>query len=512
MIYREFVLSKTGEKIPLFNNSTPMHSKYNPQREAENFANQLVTDGIKSAFFVIGGIGGGFHIEALVKKLSSLNIVYFILAFEESQDEIDFLMDSPLIAELLKNDKIIFCNSSDLSELLKEKYMPVFYEKFLFICQNAWENFHKNNNSTLKDIQIKIEQTLDIISSDYSVMCHFGKLWQKNIFKNLQQLKNSTSISDFLKNKNIADLTKKTAAIIAAGPSLDKSIQKLKSNLNEYVIISSDTAYPVLLKNNIHPDFVLTIDAQDISKTHYYTNQEELTDGTCFILELSSTPSIQRRVKNFKNSNVIFTINSHPLEQFALAQYNVPQIFSGAGTVTVSAIDFANQMGFKKIELFGADFCYNSGKPYCKGTYLDTNLVMNSSRFCTTEFLFTRLMFRTEIYPVKFTKNDNKKAEYNCIYTEHNFSGQNLTNPFSSPVMEKYRKSVIDYGLKNNFKIEQNILTKNESSVKINNPEKLNIKDFKIKNFLQNYQKESDNQKSPVNLPYKAYLCYNKLL
>ena len=106
-------------------------------------------------------------------------------------------------------------------------------------------------------------------------------------------------------------------------------------------------------------------------------------------------------------------------------------------------------------------------------------------------------MFRTEIYPVK---------------SEHNFSGQNLTNPFSNPVMEKYRKSVIDYGLKNNFKIEQNILTKNESSVKINNPEKLNIKDFKMKNFLQNYQKESDNQKSPVNLPYKAYLCYNKLL
>ncbi|MBP5450767.1 MAG: hypothetical protein J6Y16_00865, partial [Treponema sp.] len=64
-----------------------------------------------------------------------------------------------------------------------------------------------------------MEETLPSISADYSVQAHFGKQWQGNIIKNLSRVTDCPA--PFIPSG-------KTACVIAAGPSLDRSIEELK--------------------------------------------------------------------------------------------------------------------------------------------------------------------------------------------------------------------------------------------------------------------------------------------
>ena len=86
-----------------------------------------------------------------------------------------------------------------------------------------------------------------------------------------------------------------------------------------------------------------------------------------------------------------------------LFNLQIPALFSGAGTVTISALDYAIKSGFKKILIYGADFSYVGGKAYTKGTYLDTLYNSKSSRANTLEKQFDNLLFRTPL--IELSKN-----------------------------------------------------------------------------------------------------------
>ena len=55
MIYYDVIISKSGLKIPLFSDGKPMHSKYDPEKEAET----LISGINRSDYFLVLGLGGG---------------------------------------------------------------------------------------------------------------------------------------------------------------------------------------------------------------------------------------------------------------------------------------------------------------------------------------------------------------------------------------------------------------------------------------------------------------------
>ena len=62
-----------------------------------------------------------------------------------------------------------------------------------------------------------VQEKIDSLSADFSVQSHFGKIWQRNILVNTRFL--DGTFPDRINPE-------KTAAIVAAGPSLDRSIEK----------------------------------------------------------------------------------------------------------------------------------------------------------------------------------------------------------------------------------------------------------------------------------------------
>ena len=107
--------------------------------------------------------------------------------------------------------------------------------------------------------------------------------------------------------------------------------------------------------------------------------------------------------------------------------FSLPVFFSGAGTVTITALDIAVQAGFTDIMILGADFSYSDGKAYTSGTYLDTLYNKGSSKLAETEQTFSKLMFRTELLEITRNKKTTQilqayKGSLEKYLTEKNIS------------------------------------------------------------------------------------------
>ena len=450
-LYSSLFTTKTGNIIPVFSSGKTMESKYNPVVEADRLLE--ITE--KSDFYIILGIGSGIFIEKLFTKYPNSTL----LCVERTQEDLIFLQNLDSINKLnYKN--IIFSTIENLQEQIIKNYIPAFYGSFKIIEQRAWI---QENQDLYKNIKESIEAALHEISKDFSVQAHFGNIWHKNILNNFNLM------SEFKHKLCNLDLnTKKTAAIIAAGPSLNTTIKELIKNRNNYFIISTDTAYSSLLKNNIIPEAVVSIDGQAISRSHFLHKNNVLTN-TLFIFDLCSNFSAANHIFE-NNGKVLFSISGHPLSNF-ISEKNPDSfinLYSGSGTVTIAAFDFALKAGFSNIHVFGADFSYLNGLSYAKGTYLDSIYSINSNKLNTIENAFNKLFFRTELIPL------NKKK-------------------VSTTVLNSYKESFENYLGSNNLKWEKQ---KDIYYVSNENQNKIVLKELKY-TYLELVQNYINTQSTP---------------
>lgn len=406
--YRETALAKSGAIVPIYKSGKSAHSKYSPEREGEAFAESAGS----FDFAVFIGIAGGYHIEAAARKNPSARII----ALEGSAGDIEFLKQNiPCVRQLSQNKNIVIAEAEKIFALLPELYFPAYYGSIKVLTLRSWAEENKDACEAAAD---RINSALKKISADFSVQSHFGALWQKNIFSNLRLVKKIQS--EVLPRGGIL---KKTAAVIAAGPTLDHKIGILKKEREKYFIIATDTAYKILCRNKIVPDAAVSIDAQYLSAEHFCA---EIFKDTIYVLDLAGNYDIAKKVHG-AGGRVLYYSSGHPLAKAAAAFFNHGLLFleSGSGTVTIAAADFARKCGFRQIEIFGADFAYSSGKPYARGSYLDDLYRKGESRIFGAETSFTRLMYRTPLFP----------ADGSCL------CGGFLTNG----VLQGYRESLISW-------------------------------------------------------------------
>lgn len=457
MIYsKEIAEAKNGSKIPLFKNGKPANSKYNPDAE------QILFESSTQGCIIVAGIAGGFHIEKLLNEKN----ISLIIAVEADSESLEFCKQFSSVKKISESNKAILCDKSDLEKILCTKYFPALYKNLTLVFHRAWKN---ENPQIAQEISSTVKNFLEKVSADYSVQAHLGKIWQRNILLNLKFIskhKNENFFSANIKKGKI----KKTAAIVAAGPTLDFSIEEIKHG--DFFVISTDTAFGTLLQNSIIPDVVINIDAQHISSEHFFCTGEETR--TTFVFDLCSNPESVYFIYNKKNK-IQFCINQHPLSLIATKNMYVKKIESGAGTVTIAAADWAKSCGFQKLKFFGADFSYNFGKPYTKGTYLEKQFFSKSNRLISAEEKHIALMFRTELEKIQGQKNS-----------------------FTTEVLKRYKKSLEEWAEKNSFKFKNGIYIseKKIETENFNTKNNFNYSDFhreftnKIKELLKNPEPE----------------------
>lgn len=401
-LYSEVIFSKTGIEIPVFYDGKTVDSRYDPERESLRLVQQIKND---SHFLIVTGIASG----VLIKTILNNKKASFVLAVEKTQEDIEFLKRLTLVKELSNEKRVFFCTVDQLKDKIIELYVPAFYGSLEVIEQRGWT---LENTDLIEQINKSISMSTGIVSADFSVQSHFGKLWQHNILNNIKHIEKSQTIE--------INPDDKTALIVAAGPTLDKTIRTIIKNISKYYIIATDTALSILSSYKIIPQAVISIDGQNVSNIHFIHNEESKNSQTLFLFDLCANSSAVNLVIKNQNKFCFFT-SGHPLSEYINRHFSLelPSLFSGAGTVTISAVDFAVKAGFKNIQIAGADFSYSDGKPYAKGTYLDRLYNHKSNKFNSIQKQFSALEYRTELI--------------------------NKGNAFTTQILEAYRTSFENY-------------------------------------------------------------------
>ena len=439
VLFSSIVTAKNGSPVPLFYNGKSMHSRYDPEKEAEQAALHVN----ESKFFIVAGAGGGYFIRALKKRFPGS----IILAAENSQEDIDFLNRIPVFRDLLSDKRIrIFPLEKTFGTMLGF-YVPAFYGSFSIIETPSWAN---ENKSGIEVFRAETTSAAKAIAADYSAQTHFGKIWQRNIIANLTQIgaqsrttgdaqsagtdgtQNKAAFTAQSRTEGDVQYTEvddasftapagKTALIAAAGPSLDKAILYIKKKRNDFYIVATDTAYRSFSKRGIGCDAVVSIDGQILSAEHFFSETER--HRTLFIFDLCAHPSAVRFIKK-SGGKIAFVQTGHPLAEYA-SRFSecktgipFPHVATGAGTVTIAALDFALKAGFSDIAVCGADFSY-SEKPYMKGTYLDSLYNAESGRTRSAETAFDALMFRTELFQNAGSRTTEMLDAYRKTFESH---------------------------------------------------------------------------------------------
>ena len=144
MIYSGIITSKNGSEIPLFTDGLPMHSKYNPEREAVQFA-----EGITAGFALVIGIGGAYHIAALLEKNTRIHI----LAVEADRESLSFCRQIECATKTEKDSRVTYTDAAGMQRALRELYKPAVYGNLcvlfngLFCSVTFWKNLAGKYNT-----------------------------------------------------------------------------------------------------------------------------------------------------------------------------------------------------------------------------------------------------------------------------------------------------------------------------------------------------------------------------
>jgi len=151
------------------------------------------------------------------------------------------------------------------------------------------------------------------------------------------------------------------AAVVGAGPSLDKQIPLL-SQLRYSAILCSDTAAAALIKRSIIPDMIFSVDPQKETKLHF-----DMVGALDIPLALVPTANCDV-VAQWPGPLYFGFIDpdrfSGPAQTFAK---RMGALKSG-GSVSCFALETAFMMEAKTVILFGQDFCFDGDRSYASGT------------------------------------------------------------------------------------------------------------------------------------------------
>lgn len=189
-----------------------------------------------------------------------------------------------------------------------------------------------------------------------------GEHFFRNRLANLSLLRHSNDLG------MLKDLFRNMPAILAAaGPSLDNSLEALKETSGRCVLFAVDSALAPLLKAGIMPDFVTSLDFQEM-------NFEKLAPfvGKSWPFSLICSPKTTPLIpKRFQAHRLFWTFNEDIPQQWMIDSLGIKDLIPATFSVAHLSLGAALLMGCNPIVLLGQDLAYSSGEgDHAAGTVL----------------------------------------------------------------------------------------------------------------------------------------------
>lgn len=302
------------------------------------------------------------------------------------------ISNGSLLDELLKNKKhnqiivvepsieliYIALHLTDFSEDLKTRRL-VLLNSELFTFKNAIEILHSANakfysklfklHSTSEYyLEYKIDRYKETSDMYLKTIQHVinaagndvgdSLIGLKHHIKNLPTMVKHPKFSELKASKN-SDL----AVIVSTGPSLTKQLDLLKQAAPYITIISLDASFPILVKNGIKPDIVVSMERVEATSKFFIETTKEEQEGVVFLCASLQHESVLNSIKGGQLLlsmrpfvyNVYFGLNDYGYICLGMSSANM-------------AHELAYQMGYETCAFIGQDLAYGKdGNSHGKG-------------------------------------------------------------------------------------------------------------------------------------------------
>ncbi|EOA0679090.1 motility associated factor glycosyltransferase family protein, partial [Campylobacter coli] len=294
------------------------------------------------------GFGNGVLFKALLQNKNHQHIVVF-----EKDIEIIWIMFHILdFSSELQSARLMVLNTNkleiqDYNELCSSK--PFFQFSriyFLELMSHYYERFHEDVLELNKKL---VQYFKDSIISHGNDSTDTLQGIEQFVY-NLPQMITHPSYKELLsKRKNLSD----TAIIVSTGPSLTKQLPLLKKYANKATIFCADSAYPILAKHDIKPDYVCMLERSEFTAEFFNHDFGEFDRDIVFICAGVVHP---KAIEYLKGRNLVITqkVLAFPyyinLKDFSYAAVG----FSVAHTLSY----LATYLNHKNIIFIGQDLAY----------------------------------------------------------------------------------------------------------------------------------------------------------
>ncbi|EOU3277845.1 motility associated factor glycosyltransferase family protein [Campylobacter upsaliensis] len=328
--------------------------------------------------FIAEGGGAVFDYEEFEERLKEFKEkypLYPVLYFYGISNAfmIENLLQNPYHCHLLvyeRNLALLYTllSSIDLSVALAQKRLLIFNEvsqmEYIFETQPFLAYSRTYFLELMSDFYAREQK--EILALNSFLMEGFKKsiLKQGNDPKDaLQGIRQYVyNLDSMIKNPSLKELLAKRGAkfkscvIVSTGPSLSKQLPLLKEVQERVVIFAADSAYPILMQNDIVPDYVCMVERTDFTAEFFKHDFGNKDDKTTFLLASLVHPNaieyLEKRGRNYilipKHLNFAQYVD---LKAFAL--------LSSAVSVAHMALALALELEFKELVFIGQDLAYD---------------------------------------------------------------------------------------------------------------------------------------------------------
>jgi len=346
-----------------------LHSFYYPEKEGEEWANGVQFD--DESIILIYGIGLGYHINSLSKKLSLNNRLVLV---EPSKEVFEYALSNGYYDEFKDRPNTFFIteNSEENMRNLLAMYIP--WDSFENLVYKDFKQYPKIFEDHYKMFSDCLIETINAMRINRNTALYFASQWQSNFIENVEFIFKSVPVKSFF--NLFKDIP---AVIVSAGPSLDKNIRLLKEAKGKSVIICVGTALKAMLKEGIEPDFVVSIDGSEKNFKHF----ENCSVNSPLLYDLTVYPQI---LKEYKGPLIIGRIAS---DFSALFEEKLSLEFGTLNTgpsVANLSLDFAYKMGCNPIVFIGQDLAYLNNRTHASGTTYEKDRI--NSNYDKKEYIY----------------------------------------------------------------------------------------------------------------------------
>lgn len=275
--YSEAV-SKDGHPLLCVQRKTGRKSSFDdpvaPIKASRRWASQYWKDSFRNVILV--GFGTGYCPFALLEKISNFQHLWIV------EPEIELFYSAMVVMDLsslLSSPHISLYVGDSAEETAKKmlegsKSYKIMFDGVHFIVPNFAQTLYKDFIQKMtKFVQDKVaEEMIQHKTADVQATRIFS-----NTAKNLKLFSNNCFFNQL---EGIAK--DRPVFVIGAGPSLSSSVEYLKSVQPYSCLVAVDTAYRILKKNGITPDFVVSLDFTELNARHFQDKEEDDSRLICY--------------------------------------------------------------------------------------------------------------------------------------------------------------------------------------------------------------------------------------